>query len=153
MCSLKLFYCTRACSILCYSVLFCSILCYAILCYSVLFYAILFYSILFYSILFYFILFYSTLFYSILLSCKLPILISLLPTPTYLYFSSTLPPHYLSPLSQIVVNVGKRFLEDDAETVYADPCVFANFMDPGSEPGGGCYLPVLDTATLKVTIQ
>ena len=92
---------------------------------------------------------YSVLVYSILFHCRIiySFILSLTSSPPMhlLNTTSTLPP-----FSQIVVNVGKRFLEDDADTVYAEPCVFANFMDPGSEQGGGCYLPILDTATLKV---
>jgi len=48
----------------------------------------------------------------------------------------------------IVVNVGKRFMEEDAENVYADPCSFTHFHDADGEELG-TYLPCEDTAKLK----
>lgn len=30
----------------------------------------------------------------------------------------------------MIVNVGKRFFEEDAEQVYADPCIFTHFVAP-----------------------
>lgn len=36
----------------------------------------------------------------------------------------------------MVVNVGKRFFEEDAEAVYADPCTFTHFVSSSTVPVG-----------------
>jgi len=51
---------------------------------------------------------------------------------------------------EIVMNVGKRFMEDDAEITYADPCTFTHFVAGDSL---SAYLPCEDTAKLKRVME
>jgi dynein heavy chain len=53
---------------------------------------------------------------------------------------------------EIVINIGKRFMEEDADTVYADPCSFTHFHDCEGEELG-TYLPCEDTAKLKRQLE
>jgi len=53
---------------------------------------------------------------------------------------------------EIVVNVGKRFMEDDPEKVYAEPCSFTHFHLTGGEELN-TYLPCEDSNKLKAAVQ
>ena len=48
---------------------------------------------------------------------------------------------------EIVINVGKRFMEDDPEVVYAEPCTFTHFT--ANEEEVTVYVPCEDTTKLK----
>lgn len=51
---------------------------------------------------------------------------------------------------EISINVGKRFLEDDPEIAFADPCTFTHFHKSDDL---GNYIPCEDTAMLKTCLE
>ena len=51
---------------------------------------------------------------------------------------------------EIIVNVGKRFMEENAEATYADPCSFTHFT---TTEDLGTYMPCEDTARLKKVLE
>jgi dynein heavy chain len=53
---------------------------------------------------------------------------------------------------EMIVNVGKRFMDDNPEVAYADPVVFTHFTDPlKDEPG--VYQPMEDAVKLKKMLE
>ena len=53
---------------------------------------------------------------------------------------------------EMIINVGKKFMDDNPDIAYADPVVFAHFTDPNKEEPGA-YLPVEDQAKLKKILE
>jgi dynein heavy chain len=48
----------------------------------------------------------------------------------------------------MIVNVGKRFFEEDAEQVYADPCIFTHFVSPLTGSGPNAQAMASDDLTI-----
>ncbi len=52
---------------------------------------------------------------------------------------------------ELAVEVGKRFMDDDAEVAYAEPCIFSSFVNADADPMGN-YISC-DSAKLKAEVE
>lgn len=59
----------------------------------------------------------------------------------------------VSRCKDVVVNVGKRFMEEDPEVVYADPCTFTHFISSNAGEELSNYQVCEDTAKLKKVLE
>ena len=53
---------------------------------------------------------------------------------------------------EMIVNVGKRFMDDNPEVAYADPVTFTHFVDPNKDEPGN-YQPIEDQVKLKKLLE